>query len=474
MFHKGRLGSYDAVKQVGTIHLLDKDIQLHFLRKDFPNLTLEPQIGERVKCLIEEIENKYIAKFIVRLDHKNARTELPLNDIFYKDQQALLVQKTCLTEYKQFQQHRDGVQEIVLSHQPELACEDLADQRINIQTHLNHSDLSHSDLIHLDLNDLNLKSLDDPSLNDAKFEDMLCKNNQSEDLALKSIACKNSESQVLEIFKREDVEINDAESDTIDLQIEAHSLKLNNSVEVALKPGLKRLVQDDSIAGDIDNVAVNCGDMSVAVGVSRDRSQASRSKLFTEPLQQRTIPEIEVLTIANNQTECFKQQEVAPESFQHIKHDMDLRPAERESKPYERLSERAENNWSSDSFNHQHNDQSDHANGSESKRQNFKTDCADKIQKKKSKQKVAQPIESRLNPWALMMIFSLLLFVAFAYLGFQQYRQHKEEQAAKSRYYLLEQQNAIAEQRKKMGKLSDTPIIPEKARKELLGNDLNE
>lgn len=235
MFHKGRLGSYDAVKQVGTIHLLDKDIQLHFLRKDFPNLTLEPQIGERVKCLIEEIENKYIAKFIVRLDHKNARTEQPLNDIFYKDQQALLAQKTCLTEYKQFQQHRDGVQEIVLSHQLELACEDLADQRINIQTHLNHSDFSHSDLIHLDLNDLNLKSLDDPSLNDAKFEDMLCKNNQSEDLALKSIACKNPESEVLEIFKREDVEMNDAESDVIDAQIEVQSLKLNNGIEILKK-----------------------------------------------------------------------------------------------------------------------------------------------------------------------------------------------------------------------------------------------
>ena len=112
MFYKGTLKSYDAAEQVGIIHLSDKDIDLHFSLDDFPNSTLEPQIGERVKCLIEEKDFKHIAKFIVRLDHKNARTEKPRNNIFYSEDEDLDVLKKAQQEKDQVLTENETLEKI--------------------------------------------------------------------------------------------------------------------------------------------------------------------------------------------------------------------------------------------------------------------------------------------------------------------------------------------------------------------------
>lgn len=75
MFYRGVLHTYDSENKVGTIYIDEQKITVHFNLKDLPNSTIQPQIGERVKCiLVEEANDKY-AKYIVRLDNKNARTE---------------------------------------------------------------------------------------------------------------------------------------------------------------------------------------------------------------------------------------------------------------------------------------------------------------------------------------------------------------------------------------------------------------
>lgn len=91
MFHKGLLKSYDQETKTGTILLSDNNLELSFSVEDLPNSSLAPQIGERVKCFIndDEIEKQDKAKFIVRLDHKNSRTEKPLNRIFYSEEEDL-------------------------------------------------------------------------------------------------------------------------------------------------------------------------------------------------------------------------------------------------------------------------------------------------------------------------------------------------------------------------------------------------
>lgn len=90
MFHRGLLKTYDSESKIGTIYLTDSQLELHFSAEDFPNPSIPPQIGERVKCFINDDDTaKDKAKFIVRLDHKNSRTEKPLNRIFYSEEEDL-------------------------------------------------------------------------------------------------------------------------------------------------------------------------------------------------------------------------------------------------------------------------------------------------------------------------------------------------------------------------------------------------
>lgn len=90
MFHRGLLKTYDSESKIGMIYLTDSQLELHFSAEDFPNPSIPPQIGERVKCFINDDDTaKDKAKFIVRLDHKNSRTEKPLNRIFYSEEEDL-------------------------------------------------------------------------------------------------------------------------------------------------------------------------------------------------------------------------------------------------------------------------------------------------------------------------------------------------------------------------------------------------
>lgn len=71
MFRKGIVTFFDEGLGTGTIELNTDHQQIIFELEDFPNASLLPQVGERVKCVVLEQQNDVLAKFIVRLDHKN-------------------------------------------------------------------------------------------------------------------------------------------------------------------------------------------------------------------------------------------------------------------------------------------------------------------------------------------------------------------------------------------------------------------
>ncbi|WP_287910076.1 hypothetical protein [Acinetobacter sp.] len=75
MFRKGIVIFYDEKSAKGLIELKNDHQQVVFKLEDFSNQTVLPQLGERIKCVVLEQNGEVLAKFIVRLDHKNYVTD---------------------------------------------------------------------------------------------------------------------------------------------------------------------------------------------------------------------------------------------------------------------------------------------------------------------------------------------------------------------------------------------------------------
>lgn len=71
MFRKGIVTFFDDRLGLGHIELASDHHQVVFKLENFSNTSILPQIGERVKCIVVEEHGEFLAKFIVRLDHKN-------------------------------------------------------------------------------------------------------------------------------------------------------------------------------------------------------------------------------------------------------------------------------------------------------------------------------------------------------------------------------------------------------------------
>ncbi|RZG72077.1 hypothetical protein EXU29_11885 [Acinetobacter wuhouensis] len=71
MFRKGIVTFFDDALGKGFIEINTDQQSVGFLLEDFSNASLLPQVGERVKCVVLEQDGELLAKFIVRLDHKN-------------------------------------------------------------------------------------------------------------------------------------------------------------------------------------------------------------------------------------------------------------------------------------------------------------------------------------------------------------------------------------------------------------------
>ena len=521
MFYKGTLKSYDAAEQVGIIHLSDKDIDLHFSLDDFPNSTLEPQIGERVKCLIEEKDFKHIAKFIVRLDHKNARTEKPRNNIFYSEDEDLDVLKKAQQEKDQVLTENETLEKI----NPAIPQEFLENkQKLEQDKKLNNEK----------------KALNEKPLNKAKAQnfkksvDLVEKTKRPNSLSNHLTDLSNSttpvetqetiqeqnteavvESHEQELTTKSKPSIAQAESLTIEDAKLLESVQLSNSNELMDQQNNSTLVVADRFnhaeqvsdefseqKDDIDNSVneVESVDQSKKTGNStvlllkpEDEikfPQTAPLSSFTQPVDvdiKGTLDLSHPTEIKPIQHEKHADSFITPshESI-HLGHAKTIVPLS--SDPFEQLQHELgsrhttsipeHSRLNSDNKNYAESQQSlNNASVSEprteySQQQNdentlqkVKTQLAYKTHKVKPNKKA----ELNFNPWILMAVISVIILAAFAYFGFQKYELHKQEQEAKARYYLLEQQKAIEDQRKKMAKLSDKPIIPEHRRKELLG-----
>lgn len=75
MFYRGVIHTYDFDNEVGEIYIKEQSIIVNFNLKDLPNSTIAPEIGERVKFIIVDENNQKFAKYIIRLDNKNATTD---------------------------------------------------------------------------------------------------------------------------------------------------------------------------------------------------------------------------------------------------------------------------------------------------------------------------------------------------------------------------------------------------------------
>ena len=520
MFYKGTLKSYDAAEQVGIIHLSDKDIDLHFSLDDFPNSTLEPQIGERVKCLIEEKDFKHIAKFIVRLDHKNARTEKPRNNIFYSEDEDLDVLKKAQQEKDQVLAENETLEQT----NPAIPQEFLENkQKLEQDKKLNNEK----------------KALNEKPLNKAKSQDITksvdfvakakqpnTSSNHSTDLTnsttpveVHETILENAEAVVerheQELTTESKPSITQAESPIIEDSKPIESGQFSNSNELMDKQNNSTLVvaehfnhaeqvsdefseQKDDIDNSVNEVesvdqSKKTGNSTVLLLKPEDEikiPQTAQLSSFTQPVDvdiKGTLDLSHPTEIKPIQYEKHADSFITPSSESiHLGHAKTIVPLS--SDPFEQLQHELgsrhttsipeHSRLNSDNKNYAESQQSlNNVSVSESKTeysqqqndentlQKVKTQLAYKTHKVKPNKKA----ELNFNPWILMAVISVIILAAFAYFGFQKYELHKQEQEAKARYYLLEQQKAIEDQRKKMAKLSDKPIIPEHRRKELLG-----
>jgi len=71
MFRKGKIIFFDESLGKGFIELETDHQHVVFKIEEFSNTSVLPQIGERIKCVVLEQHDELLAKFIVRLDHKN-------------------------------------------------------------------------------------------------------------------------------------------------------------------------------------------------------------------------------------------------------------------------------------------------------------------------------------------------------------------------------------------------------------------
>lgn len=506
MFYKGTLKSYDSTNQVGIILLSEKDIELHFSLSDFPNSVLEPQIGERVKCLIEEVENKHIAKFIVRLDHKNARTEQPRNNIFYSEEEDLYVLKKAQQEKenatKQYEEgnlstdssqgesktQTEGKQSLHTEKPQENIVTDPLQKETTSTAHTQQKQLE-SDLSVAKNEQIEKDKAEQEKAESSNDSSMSAESNNAdaEHLAAQQQEVDHSTTTAGSAASNKEVEAADsAESVQVKPVVEEDS----SSLVVSTAYSTTEATQQEKVAVSVpvlnaeDEIKLHQtlplsaltqvpANQPVDVNIlgTLDLSHPTELKDFVPPKATEALVTPSAQSIHLGQPKPIKPTEMSP--FEQLQRELGSRHTtsvpDRSGAQVQQ--DHAKNNQlqtsdlnSSDTTSN--NQKSVSVAEDESQLQKVKTQLAYKTHKIKPQRKATLNI----NPWIIMGLISLGLVAVLGYFGFQKYLQYKEEQEAKARYYLLEQQKAIEDQRKRMAKLSDKPIIPEHRRKELLGD----
>ena len=426
MFHKGTLKSYDSANEVGVILLSEKELELHFTLQDFPNPTLEPQLGERVKCLIEQTEDKATAKFIVRLDYKNARTETPRNKIFYSEDEDLDVLKKAQAEKEIAQQEQDEkLRDQQLKSKTIDAKKTSADQpqpnsKIDKNSNLNQDLDIGAQKQASNFAEENAVKLDQTKTPEIKFE------------VVDHLAKKNKIEQSLDSTDSSETESNSSSIDT------------NKTPDVIILPKKEEpaIPQSAPLSGLTKPVDVHLEGMIDLSHTSMHDEDDPFAALISSPLSNSHTTKSKSLTAQHLSIDAFEQLQ------------------------QEQINTRHTTSTPDHSSNNNYQDNNNSIQEGDSALQKAKTQLAYRT----NKSRAMKGTSLNFNPWILIGVISLLVLAALGYFGYERYLKHKAEQDAKAKYYLLEQQKAIEDQRQKMAKLSDKPIIPEERRKELLGD----
>lgn len=475
MFHKGVLKTYDSESKIGTIYLSESNLELHFSVEDLPNPSIPPQIGERVKCFINEDEPdaKDRAKFIVRLDHKNSRTEKPLNRIFYSEEEDLKAiqerERQQAEEARALEQWQREVEEEVRTRvelEVAQAKKELLEQ-LKTETESPVDDeaeaIEHATEHQTQLN----PTTDEPDTENHVLDDIPQEPVAHDVLTTTSTQHVSQEEHTHAHRQNERA-----------LHITAQPL---SHAEFKFTPASVPETTSDQTETtsaqdlpEIDDVLVlnPIGESKTAVEQNYKNSALAQFELNEAKLAKVATPIRETDTPLAHHQQSLKATSI----------DTALNvPAT--PKLSELMNQGSSSPVSSSTLGSSHQfdrQDSDAHHDTPQETLALEVDHQDSVlQKVKTKleyktlppQKSKRSSTKQFNPWTIVAIVALLLIAGLGYLGYAKYVERKQDQEAKAKLYLLEQQRIIDEQRKKLGKVSDKKVLSEKSLNELLGEN---
>ena len=135
MFRQGIVTFFDEGLAQGFIELKTDHQRIVFTLEDFSNTAVLPQIGERVKCVVVEQDGAQFAKFIVRLDHRNAVDGKPSQQVSNGDslsENARNARKILKKRRIQDEESKDQPTGIASENQSEILTESQSEHKYEI------------------------------------------------------------------------------------------------------------------------------------------------------------------------------------------------------------------------------------------------------------------------------------------------------------------------------------------------------
>ena len=496
MFYKGILQSYEPATNTGTIYLPENEIELVFSTDDLSNLRIEPQLGERVKCLMEEKHGVKRAKFIVRLDFKNTREQKPLNETYYQRiepsshpieqvEKATGTPESVLGETESMAK-RDSETEVLATEQPP---EDTISEQSNPTNH-NLNALAHENVAEIKAiqNESLARSIQAAALVETTACIELEKHNlvDSEQINVTSAATllqtahdhpvDSSQHQLstdaIDLKGRLDTEIDehsftitDASSIPVERQSQVDDLKSTQPLE-ALDPALEIKEITYSVPAQLSS-AFETSEPKQQDASKIDPLLSKESCIqASQPIDQfkaLTPHSVQAVPVAGKISELID----SHDSIETLNdHPVDSAKAEALTKENHRPSASALGSTTPILSAQIPNQNVDKVSAlAKLKNQFAYKHYAPKHQPRLKKK------ERYINPWMIVSVVVLLVLVNLAVFGFTKYSQYKAEQKAKAKLYLLEQEKIIADQRNQLGYIPTKKVLSEKALDDLLGKD---
>lgn len=523
MFHKGVLKTYDQDSQTGTIALLESEIELHFSIKDLSSTTVEPQVGERVKCMMEDKEGVKRAKFIVRLDFKNAREDKPLNETYYqriddtvdqnKSVERTSAQSELVAEQDIQQQgikdqldatHQEPAQpqlsSVLPENEPLSSDEEISVLPVQISAPVESASSlelitpereSETETTQSDTLDISPVAQHVSELNIPNQAEAISITSQQPITELELVLNQQAEMPHL-IVEQQQTDHEQPKLDKQPTKFSPSSAPQFEAVDIP-EPVHKSSLESVPILHPVSQLEEN---RSQPISISFPQESES-----AQPIELKT----DIFQIGQSASDTAKIPDLkSAMSFDDIAAALDFnqtKPLDLEkAEPsliqmggYEKISSLIESNYSSDytqqqqAQNHgvelnqdaidQDTVQSRILSKAKSNQHEAPVSAMEKLKNKLAykhyapQNKRKQKKQSSINPWLIASVVLGLVLINLAVFGYQKYTQYQSDQHAKAKLYLLEQERIIEEQRKKMSHVPDKKVLSDKALDDLLGKD---